>query len=192
MLSGVAPFAIEQGLVAAQDGETTVRVYNVNTRSRIDVVVLTPGGRVPYDGDCRIAGVADPALVVYNGMPVVGEGGTVNIPPGTRVSIGADGTVTAQAGSGPAQVVGRLKLVNPPPGELRKGADGLMRTTSGDPAEADPAVRVSSGALEGSNVNVVESMVGMIAAARQYEVQMQLLRNAEQNDQHAAQLLCQR
>ena len=43
MLSGVAPFAIEQGLVAAQDGETTVRVYNVNTRSRIDVTVLDTG-----------------------------------------------------------------------------------------------------------------------------------------------------
>ena len=37
------PFAIEQGLVPAQDGETTVRVFNVNTRSRIDVTVLTPG-----------------------------------------------------------------------------------------------------------------------------------------------------
>ena len=42
MLSGVGPFAIEQGLVPAQDGETTVRVFNVNTRSRIDVKVLHP------------------------------------------------------------------------------------------------------------------------------------------------------
>src|SRR4051795_4630581 len=41
MLSGVAPFAIEQGLVAATDGATTVRVYNVNTRSKIDVTVRT-------------------------------------------------------------------------------------------------------------------------------------------------------
>ena len=48
MLSGVGPFAIEQGLVAAADGRTKVRVYNVNTRSRIDVTVLTPGGRVTY------------------------------------------------------------------------------------------------------------------------------------------------
>ena len=42
MLSGVGPFAIEQGLVPARDGETTVRVFNVNTRSRIDVTVLHP------------------------------------------------------------------------------------------------------------------------------------------------------
>ncbi len=58
MLSGVAPFAIEQGLVQAQDGTTSVRVYNVNTGSRIDVTVRTPGGRVTYEGDARIDGVA--------------------------------------------------------------------------------------------------------------------------------------
>ena len=58
MLSGVAPFAIEQGLVAADDGETTVRVFNVNTRSRIDVTVLTPGRQVAYTGETSIDGVA--------------------------------------------------------------------------------------------------------------------------------------
>lgn len=64
MLSGVAPFAIEQGLVAAKDGETTVRVFNVNTRSRIDVTVLTPGGRVSYEGSTSIDGVAGSAAPI--------------------------------------------------------------------------------------------------------------------------------
>jgi 2-methylaconitate cis-trans-isomerase PrpF/tripartite-type tricarboxylate transporter receptor subunit TctC len=64
MLSGVAPFAIEQGLVPAQDGETTVRVFNVNTRSRIDVTVLTPGRRVVYDGETGIDGVAGTAAPI--------------------------------------------------------------------------------------------------------------------------------
>ena len=64
MLSGVAPFAIEQGLVQPQDGETTVRVFNVNTRSRIDVTVLTPGGRVTYEGQTGIDGVAGTAAPV--------------------------------------------------------------------------------------------------------------------------------
>ena len=58
MLSGVAPFAIEQGLIPARDGTTQVRVFNVNTGSRIDVTVRTPGGRVTYEGDARIDGVA--------------------------------------------------------------------------------------------------------------------------------------
>ena len=64
MLSGVAPFAIEQGLVVAADGETTVRVYNVNTRSRIDVTVLTPGGQVQYEGDTVIDGVPGAAAPI--------------------------------------------------------------------------------------------------------------------------------
>jgi 2-methylaconitate cis-trans-isomerase PrpF/tripartite-type tricarboxylate transporter receptor subunit TctC len=64
MLSGVAPFAIEQGLVAAADGQTTVRVFNVNTRSRIDVTVLTPGRRVVYDGSTGIDGVAGTAAPI--------------------------------------------------------------------------------------------------------------------------------
>ena len=64
MLSGVAPFAIEQGLVQAKDGETTVRVFNVNTRSRIDVTVLTPGRRVVYAGNTRIDGVAGTAAPI--------------------------------------------------------------------------------------------------------------------------------
>lgn len=64
MLSGVAPFGIEQGLVAAQDGVTKVRVFNVNTRSRIDVTVRTPNGCVTYEGDARIDGVAGTAAPI--------------------------------------------------------------------------------------------------------------------------------
>src|SRR5690606_34939530 len=58
MLSGVGPFAIDQGLVQAADGETRVRIYNVNTRSTIDAIVQTPGGRTEYEGDVRIDGVS--------------------------------------------------------------------------------------------------------------------------------------
>ncbi|KQP13128.1 4-oxalomesaconate tautomerase [Pseudorhodoferax sp. Leaf267] len=64
MLSGVAPFAIEQGLIEAQHGTTKVRVHNVNTGARIDVTVRTPGGRVSYEGDARIDGVAGTAAPI--------------------------------------------------------------------------------------------------------------------------------
>ena len=58
MLSGVAPFAIEQGLVKVERDTTRIRVHNVNTGARIDVTVRTPDGRITYDGDTRIDGVA--------------------------------------------------------------------------------------------------------------------------------------
>jgi flagellar basal-body rod protein FlgF len=132
---------------------------------------------------------ADGTLQTRAGFPVLGDGGPIVVPQGATVSIGADGTVTAKAGTTPPTPVGQIKLVNPPVGELRKGADGLMRVAGGDPAPPDPAVRIVDGALEGSNVNPVESMVGMIAAARQFEMQMKMLQTAEGNEQRAAKLL---
>lgn len=64
MLAGVGPFAIEQGLVAPTGAATTVRVYNVNTRSRIDLQVCTAGGQVQYEGDVQIDGVQGTAAPV--------------------------------------------------------------------------------------------------------------------------------
>jgi len=64
MLSGVAPFAIEQGLIEAQIGTTTVRIHNVNTGAKIEATVQTPGGRVTYEGSARIDGVAGTAAPV--------------------------------------------------------------------------------------------------------------------------------
>lgn len=65
MLAGVGPFAIEQGLVHASEGPTTkVRVFNVNTGSRIDVQVCTAGGHVRYEGDVQIDGVQGTAAPV--------------------------------------------------------------------------------------------------------------------------------
>ena len=73
--------------------------------------------------------------------------------------------------------------------ELVRGDDGLFRQRSGAAAEPDAAVRVQSGAVEGSNVNVVDAMVSMIALSRQFDMQLKLLQNADANDRQAAQLL---
>lgn len=88
MLSGVAPFAIEQGLVAADDGETTVRVFNVNTRSRIDVTVLTPGRRVTYAGETGIDGVAGTAAPIrLNFLDAWGSVTGALFPTGRRIDV---------------------------------------------------------------------------------------------------------
>lgn len=64
MLIAVGPYAIEAGLVAARDHETTVRVHNVNTQSLIDLIVQTPGRRVNYEGAAAIDGVPGTAAPV--------------------------------------------------------------------------------------------------------------------------------
>ena len=71
-----------------------------------------------------------------------------------------------------------------------RGDDGLFRMQPGaEPAQADPAVRLLTGTLEGSNVNPVQVMVDMIANARRFEMQMKTLQTAESNDQQANKLL---
>jgi 2-methylaconitate cis-trans-isomerase PrpF len=73
MLAGVGPFAIETGLVKAKDGHTRVVIFDVNTQSKIEAVIETPGGEVNYVGDARIDGVPGSAApVILNFMDIVG------------------------------------------------------------------------------------------------------------------------
>lgn len=130
-------------------------------------------------------------LVNPQGLPVLDSGGApITVPQGAQVQFGADGTLTARVGNEAPQTVGRLKLVTPTADErLRRSDDGYFRSTTGGPLNADPNARMQDGALEGSNVNPIEAMVGMIQVSRQFEQQMKLLQTAEKNDQTAAQLL---
>jgi flagellar basal-body rod protein FlgF len=130
-------------------------------------------------------------LVTSNGLPVLSDGGaTIEVPTGANISIGSDGTVSAKVGNQPSTSLGRLKLATAVPEDrMVRGTDGLFRATSGDPFAQDATARLQTGVLEGSNVNPVETMVGMIATARQFETQMRLLQTAESNDRSAGQLL---
>ena len=127
-------------------------------------------------------------LATASGLAVLGDGGPINLPRDSEISIGADGTISAKAANGRISSVGRLKLVTPET-PLERGDDGLFRASGSDELPADPNARVQDGALEGSNVSPVETMVAMIAAARQFEAQMKLLQTAESDEKSAAQLL---
>ena len=126
------------------------------------------------------------------GHTVAGDGGPISVPPEVSVSIGGDGTISTIATTtkpGAPTVLGRLKLVNPPEADLVRGEDGLFRLKDGSAAQADPNVVVAGGALEGSNVSPIDSMVTMIALARSFDLQMSLMKNAENNAAKATQIL---
>lgn len=129
----------------------------------------------------------DGTLTTRSGLPVMGDGGPLQVPPNSAVSIGADGTVSAKGSDGKNTAIGKLKLVTPET-PLQRGEDGLFRGAEGD-LPADDTARVQDGALEGSNVSAVESMVAMISAARQFEAQMKMIQTAESDEKAAAQLL---
>ena len=126
-------------------------------------------------------------LVTRAGLTVLGDGGPINAPANAQITVGADGSVSASVGNGRPQGLGRLKLVTPE-APLLRGEDGLFRGADGD-LPADATARLQSGALEGSNVSAVESMVAMIAAARQFEQQMKMLQSAQEREQSATKLL---
>jgi flagellar basal-body rod protein FlgF len=130
-------------------------------------------------------------LTTGNGMQVLSaDGSAITAPTNADISISPDGTLSAKVGNQPGNAIGQLKLVVPTPEDpLKRGDDGLFRALSGDPLNAEATARLQSGVLEGSNVNPIESMVGMIQTARQFEAQMRLMQTAESNDRAAGQLL---
>ena len=122
----------------------------------------------------------------------MGDGGPVAIPPSSKITIGGDGTISIQPlGQGPETLsqLDRLKLVNPDPAQLYKGEDGLFRLQDDAIAAADANVKVLSGQLEQSNVNVAKTLVNMIELARQYEMQVNVIKTSEENADQAAQIM---
>jgi flagellar basal-body rod protein FlgF len=157
------------------------------------LTVQTPSGGEAYTRSGNLQVDMSGALVTHNGMTVLGDGGPITLPPNANIVVAKDGTVSGvPQGQSAVQVLGRLKLVNPPAAELQRGDDGLFRMRNGNNADTDPNVSLTSGALEGSNVNVVEAMVNMIALSRSFEMHMKFLENAEANDRQASTVLSTR
>lgn len=156
------------------------------------LALQVPGGEAyTRVGNLQVA--ADGQLTTMDQRPVLGEDGPMVVPPGAQVMITKDGLVSALGAGDPATgaaAVGRLKLVRPAPADLVRGDDGLFRLRDGlAAAQADPGVTLTTGAIEGSNVNPIEAMVDMISNARRFEMQMKVVQSADSNDQHANQLL---
>jgi len=131
-------------------------------------------------------------LETASGQLVLGNGGPISIPPYQELNIGTDGEISilpsGQAPSGIA-IVNRLKLVNPPAGELVQNEDGSFRLRDGGSASPDPGVKVASGQLESSNVNAAQALVEMIEFSRLYEMQVRAMNTADENTQAAARLM---
>jgi len=164
----------------------TGRALDVAMQGHAWLAVQASDGTEAYTRAGALAIDAEGNLVTQTGRMVVGEGGPITVPANALVAIAPDGTVSASVG-GASNTVGRLKLVTPEQA-LQRGDDGLFRAAGGE-LPSDPNARVQDGALEGSNVSAVETMVAMISAARQFEQQMKLLQTAERKEQQAMRLL---
>lgn len=135
----------------------------------------------------------DGLLKNSTGETILGDNGPIFVPmPIDKLTIGANGNVSIRPMGAPPnamEVIDRIKLVNPPNGNMEKGNDGLFKLKDGQQAIADANVKLEIGALETSNVNSVEEMTHMIALQRQYEMNVKLMKTADENAQRSESLM---
>lgn len=154
--------------------------------------VLDKQGNESYtrQGDLQITETG--LLTTGTGLPVLGDGGPINIPPSDKIDIGSDGTITVHPIGAPETelaVVGRLKMVKPDLSQMEKNAQGLLVPKNGQPLGPAADAFLINGSLESSNVNVVSAMTNMIDLSRQYEMQVKMMALAKELDQSSSQLL---
>lgn len=180
----------------------TGRDLDVAVRGAGWIAVQAADGSEAYTREGELQVDVNGILRTGSGLPVLGNGGPVAIPQSDKITIGADGTISVIAvGQNPDEIaaIDRIKLVNPAPDQLEKGEDGLIRLMppqqEGQAAQQAPVappdgtVRVESGYLEASNVNAVTEMTEILALSRQFELQVKVMRSADENTEAAARLL---
>jgi len=172
--------------------QTTSRDLDVAIQGKGWIAIQREDGSEGYTRNGSLKLNENGLLQTSTGLTVLGDGGPISIPPDVAISIGKDGTISVVNNGdipGPTNILGRLKLVNPEESNLIRAADGLFVMKDGNAADADANVTVVNGALESSNVNVIDAMVTMISLARQFETQMKLVQTAENNANKASQLM---
>lgn len=143
--------------------------------------ILMPDGRTGYTRDGNFNLSAEGKIVTNDGMPVQPE---ITVPEGAQsIAIGADGTVTAQvSGQTDVQTLGQIetaRFINPaglePIGNNLLVESPASGTPQAGAANLDGRGAIRQGALETSNVNVVEELVDMIETQRAYEVNSKMI-----------------
>jgi flagellar basal-body rod protein FlgG len=170
----------------------------INTNNPFDIAIqgrgffeiLLPDGGQAYTRDGTFQLNSDGEMVTSSGYTLQPS---VTIPTSAQaVTIGVDGTVSVVvAGQSDPIQVGTLQLTDfvNPAGLQSKGQNLLVQTvSSGPPQPGTPGLNglgsVAQGALEGSNVNVVEELVSMIETQRAYEMNSRAIETSDQMMQH--------
>ncbi|OKY24714.1 MULTISPECIES: flagellar basal-body rod protein FlgF [Thalassotalea] len=182
--------------------QTTGRDLDIAVQGPGMIAVQAKDGLEAYTRDGHLTITEEGYLQTPNGDLVMGDTGPVFLPlPVNNIKISKDGTIMVQPAGAPASIqeeVGRIKLVNPDVRDLTRGNDGLFRVNAqaepnniaqNNVLDADVNVVIQNGMLESSNVNPVSEMTEMIALQRQFEMQLKLMKTAEEIDSASASLL---
>lgn len=132
--------------------------------------------------------------VLQNGdnRPVIGEGGPITVPLGSKVTISPDGGVNVsnpEAPDQPPQTVGRIKIASTTGSNIDKGLDGLFRVKGGGVLPQDEEAKVMVGSLEQSNVDPTRILVEMVEAQRLFEIRTKVVSQAREVDESSSALM---
>lgn len=156
------------------------------------IAVRAPDGTEAYTRAGNLQIDQTGMLRTGNGLAVLGGEAPIVIPENEKIQIGSDGTVSIVGlgqGAEAMTEVGRIKLVNPDVKNLEKGDDGLFRQRDGLNADAVATVRLRNGVLETSNVNAIDEFTKIMALSRQYEMQVKMMKTADDNASTSTSLL---
>ncbi len=156
------------------------------------LAVQMPDGSEAYTRAGDLQRDVSGMLVTGSGLPVMGDNGPIILPEYETLELGIDGTISIRGLGDDGQTitqVNRLKLVNPDLATLVKGEDGLMRTRDGEQPVVDANVQIINGMLEGSNVNPVAELTGLITMSRLFELNVRMMKTAQENDEAAARMM---
>jgi flagellar basal-body rod protein FlgF len=172
--------------------KSTGRDLDIAIEGKGWIAVQDAQGNEAYTRKGHLKITENGTLETASGLMVMGDGGPITLPvPIEKVEIGRDGTITVRPQGAPANAledIDRIKLVNPANPDIHKGKDGLYRRKDGNAEDAAGEVTLVSGMLESSNVNAVGEMTSLISIQRQFEMQVKMMKTAEDNDKHHNQI----
>ncbi|MEE3423239.1 MAG: flagellar basal body rod protein FlgF [Succinimonas sp.] len=173
---------------------TTGRDLDLAVRGEGYFAVVDRNGEEAYTRNGSLTIDENGLLKTSNGQPLLDDSGNeIILPvPLEKVSINNDGVISGRPAGADLTIVeefAQIKLVKIPDNLTVKGADGLFRPAQGGAVPFNDDVSVTGGALEASNVNVVQEMTSIISLQRQFDMQIKMMRNAEQNDEAQNSLL---
>lgn len=170
----------------------TGRALDVAMTGDVMLAVQSLDGGEGYTrrGDLSIS----PTGIVQNGdgLPVLGEGGPLSVPPGAQITIAPDGAVLmtdpALPGEAP-QRIDRLRLVSIAGSPLEKDIAGVFRVPGGGVLPGDEDATIIPGSLEQSNVSTTQVLVDMIEAQRLFDMRTKLVQTARELDEGSSRLM---
>jgi flagellar basal-body rod protein FlgF len=194
------PQSFTEDYISMRPGPVIVTGNDLDLSFSADTVmgVSAGDGKLAFTrrGDLRVN--ASGALETGNGFVVRAQsGGPLTVPPGVKISINSDGSVygidPAQVGVVQPVLVGNILLRDSSKTPLQRREDGLF-AVAGAPQGEDitpgpKAPGLTSGALEGSNVNAMGVMIKMMDQSRSFEMQVNMIKESKTCDESGATMM---